>query len=57
MGQKVYLSSPEEPRRHWDGPLRGPGRGKHSLDYVLYTHKCDLYGPAEGSRALGSIYL
>ncbi len=57
MGQKVCLSSPEEPRRHWDGPPRGPGRKHYSLDSVLYTHKCDLYGPAEGSRTFGSIYL
>ena len=57
MGQKDYLSSPGDPRRHWDGPLRGPGRETYGPGTVLYTHRCVLHGPAEGSRALGPTYL
>ncbi len=57
MSYQVDLSSPEEPGRHWGGPLRGPGREKYNPDAGLYTHTCVLHGPAEVSRALVSIYL
>ncbi len=49
MYQKVYLSSPEEPMRHWGGPLRGPGRETYGPDMVSYTRKCVLCGPAKDS--------
>ncbi len=57
MDQTVYLGSAEEPKRHWDCQLRDPGREKYTPDAVLHTNKCALYGPAEGPRALGTIYL